>query len=59
MKLVLVILMIAMIGCTENKDHLRIFERDGLECASVQISTGGGLSCNWEKYNQQVINYEY
>ena len=52
MRVILIILVIAMVGCTENKDRIHVFEKDGLQCASVQISTGGGLSCNWEKYNQ-------
>lgn len=53
--LIVSIILLLCSGCDMElrRARVQIIEHKGLECAQVSISTGGGLSCNWDKYNQE------
>lgn len=56
---IIVISALCVAGCKDNTKKptasktVYFTEGSGLECAFVYTSSGGGLSCNWEKYNKE------
>lgn len=60
--IVLLVLTLALVGC-EPTDGERpsgllgsthhFTTQKGLDCVFVKKGYGGGLSCNWEKYNKE------
>lgn len=62
MKTFIILVMISLItACgSVERDELKSpftstthFTTRGLDCVFVKASYGGGLSCNWEKYNKE------
>ena len=37
-------------------DKVKLFTVDGVDCIFVKHGYGGGLSCNWQKFNDANIN---